>query len=381
MDQQSQSFWATAREIARLSFPYFRSEEKWFARGAMLTIIGLSLVTVAVGVRLATWQRDFFNAMQQLDQPVWVQQLWIFGYITALQVAIGMVLIYVTQRLEIRWRKWMTQHFLDRWLDHHAHYRMQMGPDAVDNPDQRMSMDIPLFIQRTLHMTVGDRSLGPMSTGLLTAFATLFSFSVMLWTLSAQMPLSINGQNYHVPGFLLWAALLYAGGSTVLAHIFGRQLIPLRFDQQRYEADFRFDMVRVRENSEQIALLQGEPVEKARLMTGFGHVARNWHALMMRQVKLTAVTGSIAGVTMILPSLLVAPAFFHKVVGYGELMQISTAFLSVQGALSFFVANYPLVAEWKSVIDRLGGLDRALSGSHAESCRIFSSHRREGEGF
>lgn len=174
----------------------------------------------------------------------------------------------------------------------------------------RVAMDIPLFIQHTLHVTVGQRSLGPQATGILTAIASLAAFALILWNLSEEIPFVWRDQQIHVPGYLLWAGLVFATLSTGLTHRFGRELIPLRFNQQRYEADFRYDLVRVREHSEQIALLRGEALEERRLMGRFRLVAENWHRLMTRQVKLSGVIGTINGVTVILPSLLLAPAFF-----------------------------------------------------------------------
>jgi putative ATP-binding cassette transporter len=368
---------ASIRQIWRLAVPYFRSEEKWPGLALLLVIVTGSLVSVAIAVRLSEWNRDFFNALQVYDSKSYWEQLRVFLIIVVAQVGMGMVLIYSIQLLEIRWRRWMTRDYIEGWLEKGAHYRLQVGRQGIDNPDQRIAMDIPLFIQRTLHMTVGDRSLGPMATGLLTAVATLFSFAVILWNLSEIIPFMWFGQRLIIPGYLLWAALIYAIVSTVFTHFVGRELIGLRFHQQRYEADFRYDLVRVRENSEQIALLRGEPVEERRLMGRFRLVADNWHRLMMRQVKLSAVTGSMVAVSSVLPAVLVAPAFFARIVGFGELMQISVAFVSVQGALSFFVSNYPLVAEWKAICDRLSGFESAVSEAGHQG-RAPSMVRNEG---
>jgi len=357
----------TLAAIVNLSLPYFKSKDRWLAAGLLAAIAALTLVSVAVTVRFNIWNRDFFGAFQMYDEALWLRQVWVFVWIMAAQVALGMILIWLTQLLEIRWRQWMNGRYLRAWLDRGAHYRMQLGKQAVDNPDQRISMDIPLFIQSTLAMTVGDRSNPMLATGLLGAGATLASFAVILWNLSAHMPLSLGGHAFFIPGFLVWTALGYAAASTLVAHWAGRELIPLRFDQQRYEANFRFDLVRVRENSEQIALLRAGDTEQARLTRTFADVVDNWHRLIRRQVKLTAATASIASLSLILPSLLVAPAFFAHVIGFGELMQISSAFVTVQGALSFFVVQYQGVAEWKAVIDRLTGFEAAIAASGAQA--------------
>lgn len=375
-------FWRTIVAVWRLSAPYFvRSADRWRALVLVVAVTALALGAVAVSVRMNTWNRDFFNAMQARDLHAWQVQLVVFGVIGAMQLTIGVGVLYLIQLLEIRWRKWMTSHYVSAWLERSAHYRMQLITAKVDNPDQRISMDIALFVEKTLNMLFGDRSV-PGSAGILGAVASLGSFTVILWALSAHMPIPINGVNYIIPGFLVWAALVYSLTTTLVTHVFGRQLINLRFDQQRYEADFRFDLVRVRENSEQIALLRGEEAEKARLMGRFGAVVHNWHHLMTRQVKLGVFTTSFGVLSLILPSLLVAPAFFLGAIGFGELMQISNAFAVVQGAFSFFVVQYRNVAEWKAIVDRLTGFEGAVVASReqASDSKIIQTRTQDGPG-
>ena len=239
-------FWQTIAAVWRLSAPYFvRSADRWRALALVVAVTILALGAVAVSVRLNTWNRDFFNAMQARDLHAWKGQLVVFGVTGAMQLLIGVGVLYLIQLLEIRWRKWMTSNYVSAWLERSAHYRMQLITAKVDNPDQRISMDIALFVEKTLNMLFGDRSV-PLSTGILGAVASLGSFIVILWGLSAHMPIPINGVSYIIPGFLVWAALVYSLTTTLVTHVFGRQLIALRFDQQRYEADFRFDLVRLR---------------------------------------------------------------------------------------------------------------------------------------
>jgi putative ATP-binding cassette transporter len=249
----------------------------------------------------------------------------------------------------------MTASYLDHWLAGANHYRMQLLGDAADNPDQRIAEDIQMFIDRTL--TIG--------VGLLGAIVSLGSFVVILWSLSASAPLHIGGQPVNIPGYLVWAALLYAIAGTLLTHLIGRALIALNFMQQRYEADFRFNLVRVRENSEQIALLEGERAEQDRLLLRFASVVNNWYAIMIRQKKLTFLTAGYTQISIVFPFIVVSPAYFAGAIQLGGLMQTASAFSSVQTALSFFINVYRTLAEWRAVIERLAGFEQAIATARA----------------
>ena len=241
--------------------------------------------------------------------------------------------LYLNQWLQIRWRRWMTRHYLDRWLSAATHYRMQLMGDAADNPDQRIADDIKKFID-------GENGAGilPIGIGLLSSVVTLGSFLFILWGLSEAAPISLFG--LPIPGYLVWAALIYALVGTLLTHLIGRKLVGLNFMQQRYEADFRFNLVRVRENSEQIGLLEGEKAETDRLLDRFGRVVTNWHGIMTRTKRLTFFTAGYRQVSTVFPYIVVSPAYFSGAVQLGGLMQTASAFGSVQGALSFFITTY-----------------------------------------
>ena len=246
----------------------------------------------------------------------------------------------------------------EHWLDGANHYRMQMLGDAADNPDQRIAEDIRQFIELGLFVGVG----------LLGAVVSLGSFVVILWGLSAAAPLTIYGVAWNIPGYLVWAALVYAAAGTLLTHLIGRPLIALNFNQQRYEADFRFNLVRVRENSEQIALLRGETAERGRLMDRFRAVVENWLRIMTRQKKLTFLTASYNQASVVFPVIVVSPAYFAGHIQLGALTQTAGAFNSVQTALSFFVDTYVRIAEWRAVIERLSGFEAAISQcAHADA--------------
>ena len=346
---------STLALIWRLARPYFVSEDRWAGRILLGAVIALELLIVAINVMLNQWNNRFYNALQERNWDNFVWELLFFCALAAAFIVLAVYKLYLNQWLQIRWRRWMTRQYLDRWLANANHYRMQLLGDAADNPDQRISEDINLFIDRTLTLTVG----------LLSAIVTLFSFIVILWTLSAAAPLLLFGTSFVIPGYLVWAALLYAMVGTALTHLIGWPLVGLNFRQQRFEADFRFNLVRLRENSEQIALLRGESDEREQLLNRFGRVVGNFMQIMLRTKKLTFLTASYTQVATIFPFIVIGPAYFAGTIQLGGLMQTASAFSSVQTALSFFIDAYRQLAEWRAVIARLDGFDIAVESGQA----------------
>ena len=344
---------STLATVWRLAIPYFRSEDKWAGRGLLVTVIVLELLIVANSVLVNQWNARFYNALQERDWDVFVHELMIFSVLAASYIALAVYRLYLNQWLQIRWRKWLTQHYLGRWLHGANHYRMQLQGDAADNPDQRLTEDVEMFVDRTLSIGLG----------LLSSVVTLASFVVILWGLSDAAPMVIFGRELAIPGYLVWGALIYAILGTVLTHWIGKPLVPLNFAKQRFEADFRFNLVRVRENSEQIALLHGEPAERERLLQRFTRVISNWIEIMNRTKKVTAFTASYSQAAVVFPFILCAPAYFAGKVQLGGLMQTASAFGSVQESLSFFVSTYRTLAEWRSVIARLDGFEAAVANA------------------
>ena len=342
--------------IWRLAAPYFYSEDRWPGRILLAAVIAVELSLVGITVLLTYWQNSFYNALQGRDWDVFVYQLAYFCVLATAATVLNVYKLYLNQWLQIRWRRWMTKQYLNNWLDDATHYRMQLLGDTADNPDQRISEDIRMFIERTL--TIG--------AGLMSAIVTLASFIVILWTLSNAAPFLLFGFNVTaIPGYLVWCALIYAIAGTAFTHWIGWPLVPLNFNQQRYEADFRFNLVRVLENSEQIAMLGGEKTESNRLYTRFGKVVANWHLIMSRQKKLTFFTTGYKEVSIVFPIVVVSPAYFSGVIQLGALVQTSSAFNSVQNSLSFFVTIYKELAEWRAVIARLDGFDHSIAVARA----------------
>ncbi len=346
---------STLATVWRIAAPYFRSEDKWAGGGLLAAVIVIELATVFLTVLFNRWNNVFYNALQERNQAVFTYQIAYFCVLATFWVALKVYQLYLNQWLQIRWRRWMTARYLGGWLHNANHYRMQLLGDAADNPDQRIAEDTQRFVEQTLGLGIG----------LLSAVVTLASFVFILWGLSNEAPLHLFGRDIPIPGYLVLGALAYALLGTVLTHLIGRPLVGLNFQQQRYEADFRFNLVRARENAEQIALLRGESAERTRLLSRFALVVENWLGIMRRTKKLTALTSSYSQAAVIFPYILVAPAYFADKIQLGGMMQTASAFGSVQEALSFIVASYRTIAEWRSVVQRLSGFEASIENADA----------------
>jgi putative ATP-binding cassette transporter len=342
----------TLATIGRLSLPYFRSEDRWPGRILLASVIAIELSIVAINVILNQWYNRFYNTLQDRNWEAFLSAVLFFCVLAAIYTVLAVYQNYLNLWLQIRWRRWMTQTYLRQWLNTANHYRMQLLGDAADNPDQRIADDLQMFVQQTLSIGIG----------LLSSFVTLCSFVVILWTLSEEAPLHLFGWIV-IPGYLVWAALVYAVLGTILTHRIGWPLIPLNFQQQRFEADFRFNLVRTRENSEQIAALHGEPAERERHIDRFGNIVTNWIEIMKRQKKLTFFTQSYSQASVIFPYLMVSPVYFSGAMQLGGLMQTGSAFNSVQTALSYFVTAYQSIAQYRAVVTRLSGFEDAINAA------------------
>ena len=357
------SKWAATRQqvqrVWALSKPYFSSEHKWQARGMMAAIVALNLALVYMNVLFNDWNKLFYDSLQDKNAAVFWEQLGRFTYLAFAFIVIAVYKFYLSQLLEMRWRAWMTTHYLTRWLGNQAFYRFELARYGAvpqgeaappDNPDQRIQGDINLFTSDTLSL----------SMGLLNSVVTLGSFVGILWTLSGGFAFSLQGSAYVIPGFMVWMAVLYSLAGSVITHYIGRPQIALNFQQQQVEADFRHRMVRVREYSESIALDRGEKVEQAQLELRFGRVLGNYLALIQAQKRLVWFTSFFGQAAVVFPFLVAAPRFFSGAIQLGELMQISSAFGQVQGALGWFVDSYSNLASWRATTDRLTSFDAAL---------------------
>ena len=360
---------STLAVIWRLASPYFNSEDRLAGRLLLAGVIAIELSLTSINVMLNHWQNRFYNALQDRNWDSFVTELVIFSALVGGYAVLAVYQLYLQQWLQIRCRIWMTRRYVDHWLIGANHYRMQLLGDAADNPDQRIADDLRLFVEQGL--TIGLRVFG--------AFISLCSFVLVLWALSNQTPLRLFGYELAIPGYLVWGALIYAIAGTTLAHLIGRKLIKLNFRQQRYEADFRFNLVRARESSEQIALLRGEAAERQRLQELFGFIAANWRLIMARTKPLTLLTESYRQTSSVIPYLLVSPAFFAGQLQLGGLMQTAQAFDRVREALSIFVDVYRNLAEWRAVVDRLAGFDAAIAQAQVATVPAIEVTARESE--
>ncbi len=345
------------RAAWNLAWPYWKSDEKWAARGLLAAVVALNLVAVWINVRLNLWNRDFYDALQEYDWPKFWWQFAVFCMIATAWVTVAVYSLYLRQILHIRWRRWLTEHFLKYWLDAQAYYRIQLDQSTTDNPDQRIADDLDRFATITL----------ALSLGLLSSAVTLASFLFILWTLSGSLTIPLWGDSQiEIPGYLVFAAFLYAVVGTWLTHWIGRPLAALVFNQQRYEADFRFSLVRLRENAESVAFYGGEDREYGVFDRRFSRVVANWWDIILRRKKLSWFTTGYAQVAVIFPFLVAAPRYFDKQIQLGGLMQVISAFGSVQESLSFIVSSYTEIAEYRSVVERLWGFRARVEAIAAE---------------
>ncbi len=349
------------KKIWPLITPYWKSSEKWMAWLLLGVIIGLNLGEVYINVLLNKWNNDFYNSLQNVDKDAFVHALIKFSYLAVSFIVVVVYKTYLNQMLRIKWRKWLTAHYLTDWLAKQNYYRIQLFSGHSDNPDQRISEDIEQFIQLTLGL----------SLGLLSSVVTLFSFLFILWELSGALDFGFNGMAIHIPGYMVWVALVYAIAGTWITTIIGRPLIMLNFNQQRYEADFRFSLVRLRENSESVAFYRGEGQEHNNFMLRFNSVVDNFWQIMKRQKTLTWFTSGYGQIATIFPFVVCAPRFFSGAIKLGGLMQTASAFGQVQGALSYIVDAYTSIATWRAVIDRLHGFKQNIT--NAENLKITAN--------
>jgi putative ATP-binding cassette transporter len=345
--------------VWKLSAPYWRSEEKWRAWGLLAAIVALSLSTVYMLVLFNEWNRQFYNALEQKDERDFFALLGYFCLLAAIYIAVVVYETYLEQMLQMRWRIWLTRQYLGDWLGNQVYYRLELQHRGTDNPDQRIAEDLRLFTGGTLSLALG----------LMREIVTLASFAVILWGLSGSLPLSLGGSEIVVPGYLVWVALGYAIIGSVVTYYVGRPLIRLNFQQEQREADFRFALVRLRENAEGVALYRGEPAERSSLLDRIEWIRENWWGLMNYTKRLNTLVVGYNQVAIVFPFFVAGRRFFSGAIPLGGLTQIAGAFGTVQTSLSWFVNTYGTLANWKASVDRLLTFHRALEDAAAEQAR------------
>jgi len=347
------------RRVWKLVTPYWRSEEKAMAWGLLIAVIALSLFSVAISVWVNSWYRDFYNALEKKDLAAFTHLILYFCGIAAIAILGAVYRLYLTQMLTIRWRRWLTEQHFAKWLSHKNYYQLEKN-GATDNPDQRLSQDLDQFTTSTLSLALG----------LIRTVVSLVSFSIILWGVSG----SIELFGISIPGYMFWAALLYAVVGSWLTHLIGRRLILLSNQQERYEADLRFGLVRVRENAESIALSDGEPNENQRLTARFGMVWNNFWTIMKVQKRLTFFTAGYSQIAIIFAFVVAAPRYFAGKIELGGLMQINSAFGNVQENFSWFIEAYTTLASWRATCDRLLSFRQGMDENEHHVSAIALAH-------
>jgi putative ATP-binding cassette transporter len=330
--------------------PYWFSEDRWAARGLLLAVVLLTLGMVYLTVLLNQWNNTFYSALQDKDLVAFRGQLFRVTWLIGIFILLAVYQAYLNQMLEIRWRRWLNDRYLRAWLADGTYYRMQLVARETDNPDQRIAEDVHLLASHTLGLFTGG----------LRAIVTLVTFVAILWGLSGTLTVPVGVFSIVIPGSMVWVAILYATAGTWLTDWLGRPLVRLNFDRQRYEADYRFSLVRFRENTEGVALYRGEADEFRGFRKRFEHVVGNWWGIMRRQKRMAYFTSGYGLGAWIVPSIVAAPRYFRGELGLGGLMQTTQAFQQVQDALSFFIQSYKEIAAWSAVVERLAGFERAL---------------------
>jgi putative ATP-binding cassette transporter len=338
------------RTFFHLALPYFRSHDRWRACGLLAGVIGSELFVVYVAVKMNEWNAGFFNAVEARNWSAVQGELVVFVFITIGAILSGMGQYWFGQTLIIRWREWTTQRYVALWMAEGRHYRIRFVDQSIDNIHLRIGNDVLLFIQRTHEL----------GTGFLQSIVSLLSFAYILWGISLIAPLRLFGVDLSFPGYLVLLAIGYAALGTLIAHLIGWPLIPLQFRQQRFESDFRFAIARVTDYADAVALMHGEPVERAELRRRFVALVRNWVALVNRQNRLNGFIFGYYHVSTVFPTLVVTPAYLVGAIPLGVLMQAALAFQKVEAAFAFCITSYAKIAEWRAVMNRVAQFEAAM---------------------
>lgn len=337
-------FWKLAR-------PFWVSEERWPALGMLALIVALTLFSVFLTVQFNSWYQTTWDDLQKFDLKGFWTQILFFCLLAFLWIVSGVFNQFFTMQLQNRWRRWMTRRFLEHWLSEKSHYLWQLTEKKTDNPDQRIAEDVRDFVSNSLSLTLG----------LLNQVVTFFSFLTILWTMSGPLAIPLGGDRvFSLPGYMVWACLFYSVLGTWLTHRIGRPLIGLNYRQQLLEANFRFGLVRLRENGESVALSEGENIEELSLKDHFQSVFSNFRSIIFKQLHLNLFTSGFAQLAVIFPLVVASPQYFAKKIGIGGLQRIMDAFNQVQGSLSWVVTNYVTLAYWRSVVERLEGFEQEV---------------------
>ncbi|KWF70448.1 ABC transporter ATP-binding protein/permease [Burkholderia pseudomultivorans] len=333
--------------------PYWVSSEWKVAWGLLVTIIAMNLCVVWINVQLNKWNAQFYNALQAKNVHDFPNLLMQFSALAFGFIILAVYGRYLRQMLGFRWRQWLTERFLGQWLGDRAFYRIERDRLA-DNPDQRITDDLQSFATTTLSL----------SLDLLSTVVTLVSFITILWSLAGALTFAVGATPVTIPGYMVWAAALYAVVGSLIIQKVGHPLVSINYQQQRVEADFRFGLIRVRENAEQIAFYDGEKTETGNAHSLFMRIRDNWWRVMKYTKRLTFVLSFYGQIAIIFPLVVAAPRYFAGAFSFGVLMQISSAFGTVSDSFSWFINSYATLVEWRATVNRLREFKRVMGASH-----------------
>lgn len=331
------------QDVWYLTKSYWQSEEKKKAFWLLTCIIALTFGIVFMLVQLNTWNNSFYSALQNYDAEKISSELIHFSWLAAIYIILAVYSYYLQQTLILHWRRWLTTRFIDIWLQNKTYYNLQMFGKDTDNPDQRISEDVRQFVEMTLGFAIG----------ILKSLCTFISFVFILYQLSGPLSFSFMGKTWTIHGYMLWASLLYSILGTYITHVVGRKLVKLNFIQQRYEADFRFSMIRLRESAESVAFYRGEAQEGRVFKNRFKLLLDNFWQLVNKQKQLVFLNSGYSQIAIIFPFVVAMNRYLSKEVSLGGLMQVASAFGRVQDSLSYFVDMYSSIAQWQAVVMRL----------------------------
>ncbi|EKD73328.1 MAG: hypothetical protein ACD_45C00356G0001 [uncultured bacterium] len=341
MNQQLEPRPYTAWQLLKV---YWGSEQRLSAYAFLGSVLVMSMILVGLDVIFTNWYNYFYNALQDYDKRSALDLMVVFVFLAAIYIVLAVYRYYLQSFLGLRWRRWLTGQFLKRWLEKRSYYYLEDFNDTTDNPDQRIQEDINSLVNISLSLLVG----------ILSSIVTIFAFIYILWTLSGTINISLGHYGVmHIPGYLVWVAVIYAIIGTWLTFKIGRPLVMLNFEQQRREANFRFAAIDLRSHAEHVALYRGEEHQKTILQKIFSGVLENWYAIILRQKLLLWFTAGYNQISVILPLVVALPNYFKKVFKLGGLIQTLAAFARIQDALSFIVNSYTTIAEWQAVMRRL----------------------------
>jgi len=336
------------KQFIRVASPFWLNKSQWFTWAILAVCITINLLMVKVYVHLNTWNKSFFDALSELDGPLIYDLLFEFALIVAVIVTMKVYAKWLQQWVEIRWRTWITENLIDRWMNNKHYYHLTLTKEP-DNPDQRIAEDAKILTTDTIGLLLG----------FIKSVATLLAFSVVLWEVSEGFALPLF-DDFTLSGYLFWLALLYSIIGSGVTHFFGHQLHGLYYQQQKKEATFRAGLLRKRDNAEQIAFMHGENTERKQLENDFSAIAGNWKSVMGREKKLGFIVNSYHQIAAMVPYFAALPSLMVQAITIGGLFQVKMAFMKVYGSFSWFVFRYDDLNRLSATVSRLGQFLEAL---------------------